>query len=196
MRPNVDSDDRAFFDSIGARVSFPQGSPYQMLSEPKEALVTSMNLLQGTPRRITTRWGYLSSKQNAGIVRGHISWKPPLAGIATGMIGSAAHCESDELSTRIYVGNLNFQARLITGILSRSSFRTSHGEVTFAQISRSSSRTSRPYFFPRASNPVCNSTKTTGFVEMSNGSEDGLAISALNGQECIRAASLCVNRRS
>ncbi len=75
--------------------------------------------------------------------------------------------------TRIYVGNLNFQA----ADNDLQELFSQHGEVTFAQIEidRYSMR-----------------SRGFGFVEMSNGSEAAAAMSALNGQE-YQGRQLSVN---
>ena len=62
-RPNLNSDDRAFFDSIGARVSSLKDLHAKCYLNEKEALVTSMNLLEFSMEN-NDEMGILVSKQD------------------------------------------------------------------------------------------------------------------------------------
>ena len=125
LRPNVNSDDRAFFDSIGARVSSLKDLHTKCYLNQEEALVTSMNLYRYSQEN-NDEMGILVSKQNDSELYEAIYREANHLRGATDELSAARKREP----TRIYVGNLNFQA----ADNDLQELFSQHGEVTFAQI--------------------------------------------------------------
>ncbi len=167
-RPNLNPDDRAFFDSIGARVSSLKDLHTKCYLNQKEALVTSMNLYRYSQEN-NDEMGILVSKQDDSVLYEAIYREANRLGGATDELSTARKREP----TRIYVGNLNFQA----SDQDLQELFSQHGEVAYAQIEidRYSMR-----------------SRGFGFVEMPNGSEAAAAMSALKGQE-YQGRQLSVN---
>ena len=162
-RPNVNSDDRAFFDSIGARVSSLKDLHTKCYLNQEEALVTSMNLYRYSQEN-NDEMGILVSKQNDSELYEAIYREANRLKGATDEL-SAAESVSQP---RIYVGDLNAQRPLITII--QELFAQRRGEVTFAQIEIDSVQSDAVPW--KGLHRLPTALKTTR-----------LAISALNGQE-------------
>ena len=158
-KTELNPDEKAFFNKLGIKVSFREGLHAKCYLNQKEALVTSMNLYRYSQEN-NDEMGILVSKQNDSELYEAIYREANHLRGATDELSAARKREP----TRIYVGNLNFQA----ADNDLQELFSQHGEVTFAQIEidRYNMR-----------------SRGFGFVEMSNGSEATAAISALNGQE-------------
>ena len=162
------------FDLPGITVSFLKDLHAKCYLNEKEALVTSMNLHEFSQEH-NDEMGILVSKREDSVLYEAIYQDAKrLLRAANGEspVASASKPSAGK-PTRIYVGNLNFQA----ADNDLQELFSQHGEVTFAQIEidRYSMR-----------------SRGFGFVEMSNGSEAAAAMSALNGQE-YQGRQLSVN---
>ena len=88
-RPNLDPDDRAFFDSIGARVSSLKDLHTKCYLNQKEALVTSMNLYRYSQDN-NDEMGILVSKQDDSVLYEAIYREANRLKVATGEPSTAS----------------------------------------------------------------------------------------------------------
>ena len=166
-KSQLTSGDKSFLGTRGVKISFLKNLHAKCYLNQKEALVTSMNLLESSMEN-NVEMGILVSKHDEPVLYEAIYQDAKRLLRAANGESSVASASKPSAGkpTRIYVGNLNFQA----ADNDLQELFSQHGEVTFAQIEidRYSMR-----------------SRGFGFVEMSNGSEATAAISALRTTKSI-----------